>query len=180
MNRELCCRSRPSATNRISSNHNHSCYPTTLYTIPFGMALTSTAGNCASIAAPNYTFLGLSSPARGFKSQDTSTNVSFLLTTGCCDPGSALYNDPAIPCIHYCSTSRSNESFVQCVAGFLNEPGFTVQQNWCLDNGLAEYQSISSMRNLPYLAKPTSTRKSVGLLVSVAALGYYALRATMA
>ena len=162
-------------TNRISSNHNPSCYSTTLSIIPFGMASISPAGNCASIAAPSYTFPGLSSPACGFKSQDTSTNVSFILTTGCCDPGSALYNDPAIPCIHYCSTPRSNGSFAQCVAGFSNEPGFTLQQNWCLNNVLAGYQSISSKRNLPYLAKHTSTPKSVGLLVSVAVLGFYAL-----
>lgn len=139
------------------------------------MATINTTGNCANVAAPNYTFPGLTSPACGIKSQDTSANVSFLLTTGCCDSGSALYNDPAIPCIHYCNTSRSNVSFAQCVSKFLAEPGFEVQQYWCLNNRLADYQSIASQTMAPPLTKTRSRWKSVASLGFVVALGVCAL-----
>lgn len=139
------------------------------------MATINTTGNCANIAAPNYTFPGLTSPACGVKSQDTSANVSFLLTTGCCDSGSALYNDPAIPCIHYCSTSRSNESFAQCVSGFLAEPGFKIQQYWCLNNRFAQYQSTASQTVVPSLTKPRLRWKSVASFGLVFALGFCAL-----
>ncbi|KAL8912311.1 MAG: hypothetical protein Q9171_002683 [Xanthocarpia ochracea] len=139
------------------------------------MATINTTGNCANVAAPNYTFPGLTSPACGVKSQDTSANVSFLLTTGCCDLGSALYNDPAVPCIHYCSTSRSNESFEQCVSDFLAEPGFNVQQSWCLNNRPAVFSSTAGRAVVPALVESRPRWKSVVLFGIVVALGFCAL-----
>ncbi|KAL8700277.1 MAG: hypothetical protein Q9224_001041 [Gallowayella concinna] len=126
------------------------------------MAMSNNTGNCANVAAPNYTFPGLTSPACGVKSKSTSANVSFLLTTGCCDTGSALYNDPAVPCIHFCSSSRSNDSFARCVRGFLTEPRFDVEQFWCLNNPLVEFSSATGRTAGPPLTEARPRWKKSG------------------
>lgn len=139
------------------------------------VAVASTTGNCANVAAPNYTFPGLTSPACGVKSQDTSANITFLLTSGCCDFGSALYSDPAVPCIHYCSSSRSNKSFAHCVSGLIRQPGFNVEQFWCLNNRLTEFKSAAARTAIPPLTEPRPRRQSAALLGVVVALAFCVL-----
>lgn len=144
------------------------------------MALTNNSiGNCANVHAPNYTFPGLTSPACGVKSQDLSENVTLLLDTGCCEKGSPLYSDPAQPCIHYCLTSRSNQSFAQCVASFETVPGFDIEQFWCLNNHQAMAKEMASIAGrtaeVPLVAERSPRWKSAALLGFMVALGFCAM-----
>ncbi|KAL8829239.1 MAG: hypothetical protein Q9170_006260 [Blastenia crenularia] len=139
------------------------------------MSMTNSTGNCANVHAPNYTFPGFTSPACGVLSQDTSANITILLDTGCCDKGSAIYSDPAQPCIHYCSTSRNNESFAQCVSHFATVPGFEVEKSWCLNNQMAQTTSAAGKMIPRPLAETGPSWQSVALLGFVVALGFCAM-----
>lgn len=142
------------------------------------MSLINATGNCANVYAPNYTFPGLTSPACGVLSQDTSANITILLDTGCCDKGSAIYSDPAQPCIHYCSTSRSNESFTQCVSAFATVPGFDLEKSWCLNNGLMAEALSSSAAGRTVAAPLAETRlkwKPATLFTFLVAVGFCAM-----
>lgn len=135
------------------------------------MSMINATGNCANVYAPNYTFPGLTSPACGILTLDTSANITILLDTGCCEKGSAIYSDPAQPCIHYCSTTKSNESFAQCVSALATVPGFEVEKYWCLNNRLMEETSSAAGRTIAApMAEARLRWKSVtifGLLVAV-------------
>ncbi|KAI4111030.1 MAG: hypothetical protein LQ345_006881, partial [Seirophora villosa] len=147
--------------------------PSSLSLLPPAMSMTNTTGDCANVFAPNYTFPGLTSPACGILSQDTSANVSILLDTGCCDRGSALYSDPLQPCINYCSTSRSNQSFAQCVSQFAAVPNFMVEKFWCLNNRMEDITASAAGRTAaPPLAEGGPRLKSAALLGFLVALGF--------
>ncbi|KAL8936633.1 MAG: hypothetical protein Q9211_004095 [Gyalolechia sp. 1 TL-2023] len=140
------------------------------------MSMINATGNCANAYAPNYTFPGLTSPACGVLSRDTSANITILLDTGCCDKGSAIYSDPAQPCIRYCSTSRSNESFAQCMATFATAPGFEFEKSWCLNNRLLQEQiSAAGKTTKGPLTEAGSSWKSATLLGLLVAVGLCAM-----
>lgn len=140
---------------------------------PATMPMKNITGNCAGVHAPNYTFPGLTSPACGILSQDTSANITALLDTGCCDKGSALYSDPAQPCIHYCSTSRSNQSFAQCVSKFESIPNFEVEAFWCLNNRMEDTSASAAGRTAVSPLGETPPRwKSAALLGLLVAMGF--------
>lgn len=145
------------------------------------MSMVNTTGNCANVHAPNYTFPGLTSPACGVLSQDTSANITILLDTGCCDRGSAIYSDPSQPCIHYCSTSRSNESFAQCVSKFATVPGFEVETFWCLNHHVEKTSSAAAVSSVaartvgPSMAETRLRWKSAALFGFLVAMGFCAM-----